>query len=73
MIKASTLLAGVALAFSLSACSTFDLGTKPSEALQQEVAALSAPTRWVLGPQTDGKLAQNWSDVVSDSFLHTFI
>ena len=73
MIKASTLLAGVALAFSLSACSTFDLGTKPSEALQQEVAALSAPTRWVLGPQTDGKLAQNWSDVVSDSFLDTYI
>ena len=72
MTKISNLICGAALALSLSGCSTFglgspfDLGSAPSDVLQSEVAALSAPASWVLGQQADGELAQRWADVVSD-------
>lgn len=73
MIKTSSLISGIALALSLSACSTFDLGSTPSDALKQEVSALSAPASWVLGSKTDGRLAQSWSDVVTDTLLDVYI
>ena len=75
MTKMSHLICGAALALCLSGCSTFglgspfDLGSTPSDALQSEVAALSAPASWVLGQQADGELAQRWADVVSDPLL----
>ena len=79
MTKISHLICSAALALSLSGCSTFDLGsrfdlgTAPSDALQSEVAALSAPASWVLGQQADGELAQRWADVVSDPLLDEYI
>ncbi len=79
MTKMSHLICGAALALCLSGCSTFglgspfDLGSTPSDALQSEVAALSAPASWVLGQQADGELAQRWADVVSDPLLDEYI
>ena len=79
MTKISHLICSAALVLSLSGCSTFDLGsrfdlgTAPSDAVQSEVAALSAPASWVLGQQADGELAQRWADVVSDPLLDEYI
>ena len=73
MTKISRLVCGAALALSLSACSTFDLGSASSDALNSEIAALSAPASWVLGSQADGELAQRWADVVSDPLLDEYI
>ena len=73
MTKPTRVVAGVVLALSLSACSTFDLGTAPSDAVDAEVAALAAPASWVLGPQTDGALAERWTDVVSDPLMNEYI
>ena len=53
-------LAGFFLALTLSACSTFDLGSQSNEAINSEAAKLSAPASWVLGEQTDGLLADRW-------------
>ena len=49
-------LAGFFLALTLSACSTFDLGSQSNEAINSEAAKLSAPASWVLGGRTDGLL-----------------
>ena len=73
MTKFAHLLTGFFLALTLSACSTFDLGTQPVEALNSEVAKLSAPASWVLGEQTDGLLANRWDTVVSDPLMDQYI
>lgn len=66
-------LAGFFLALTLSACSTFDLGSQPNEAINSEAAKLSAPASWVLGGQTDGLLANRWDAVVSDPLMDQYI
>jgi len=66
-------LAGFFLALTLSACSTFDLGSQPNEAINSEAAKLSAPASWVLGGQTDGLLADRWDAVVSDPLMDQYI
>ena len=73
MTKVTHLVYGLTLAFCLSGCATFDLGSSPEDALQSELASLSAPASWVLGDGADGQLAQSWTEIVSDPFLDVYI
>ncbi len=73
MIKVITSTAVIALTLNLGACATLDKGPSASAALSAESAALKAPASWVFGAQRDGEIAEDWSAVLSDPLLESYI
>ena len=63
----------IAFTLNVGACATLNTGPSAEVSISAEAAALGAPASWVFGPETDGKIANDWSAVLSDPLLETFI
>lgn len=73
MIKAVSSSALLAVALSLSACASIDIGPSGEASISAEAAALNAPASWVFGPQTDGQIAADWVAILIDPRLDELI
>lgn len=73
MTKSVLSAAILALALNLGGCATISKGPSAEASLSTETSALDAPASWVFGTETDGQIANEWSAVLSDPLLDTFI
>ena len=65
----------IALTLNLGACASLGpvAGPLAQETITEEVSSLAAPASWVFGAQTDGRIASDWAQVLSDPLLDAYI
>lgn len=67
----------IILSLNLTACTTFDLRSDQSpsaaRAISDQNAKLEAPASWVFGTETDQEIAADWSSILTDPLLKSYI